>query len=98
MARELTKKFEETRRGTLGELAAHYAEAGPPRGEIVVLVGPGEDVVVDGDMLDAAIAQADETRPVKEVAAELAEKLGLPRRDVYARILELRQSGEADED
>lgn len=97
VARELTKKFEETRRGTLDELAAHYAEAGPPRGEIVVLVGPGEAIVADGNMLDAAIAEADETRPVKEVAGEIAEKLGLPRRDVYARILELRQDAEGDE-
>jgi 16S rRNA (cytidine1402-2'-O)-methyltransferase len=97
VARELTKKFEETRRGTLDELAAHYAEAGPPRGEIVVLVGPGEAIIADGNMLDAAIAEADETRPVKEVAGEIAEKLGLPRRDVYARILELRQDAEGDE-
>ena len=97
VARELTKKFEEMRRGTLAELAAHYAEAGPPRGEIVVLVGPGEAIVADGNMLDAAIAEADETRPVKEVAGEIAEKLGLPRRDVYARILELRQDAEGDE-
>ncbi len=97
VARELTKKFEETRRGTLAELAAHYAEAGPPRGEIVVLVGPGETIAADADMLDAAIAQTDETRPVKEVAGEIAEKLGLPRRDVYARILELRQDAEGDE-
>jgi len=97
VARELTKKFEETRRGTLDELAAHYAESGPPRGEIVVLVGPGEAIVADGNMLDAAIAEADETRPVKEVAGEIAEKLGLPRRDVYARILELRQDAEGDE-
>ena len=40
VARELTKKFEESRRGKLADLAAHYAREGPPRGEIVVLVGP----------------------------------------------------------
>ena len=40
VARELTKMFEEARRGTLAELAAHYEAAGPPRGELVVLVGP----------------------------------------------------------
>lgn len=98
VARELTKKFEETRRGTLAELAAHYAEAGPPRGEIVVLVGPGEEVVASEDMLDAAIAQADESRPMKEVAAEIAAKLGLGRRTVYERMLELRQDAAGDGD
>ena len=40
VARELTKLFEETRRGTLESLAAHYADAGPPKGEVVVVVGP----------------------------------------------------------
>jgi 16S rRNA (cytidine1402-2'-O)-methyltransferase len=100
VARELTKKFEETRRGTLAELAAHYAEAGPPRGEIVVLVGPGEALVASEDMLDTAIAAADEARPMKEVAAEIAAKLGLGRRTVYERMLELRQDevGDGDSD
>lgn len=96
VARELTKKFEETRRGRLAELAEHYAEAGPPRGEIVVLVGPGEAPVASEDMLDTAIAAADETRPMKEVAAEIAAKLGLGRRTVYERMLELRQDEDSD--
>lgn len=95
VARELTKKFEETRRGSLADLAAHYAEAGPPRGEIVVLVGPpeGRDAPEEG-ALDAAILAADDTRPLKEIAAEIAEALGLKRRDVYERALELREDDE----
>ncbi len=40
VARELTKLHEEVRRGPLAELARHYEEAGPPRGEVTVLVGP----------------------------------------------------------
>ncbi len=97
VARELTKLFEELRRGTLAELAAHYAEAGPPRGEIVVLVGPGEGAApVDAETLDAAILAAGEDRPLKEIAAELAERLGMKRRDVYARALELRETDETD--
>jgi 16S rRNA (cytidine1402-2'-O)-methyltransferase len=95
VARELTKLFEELRRGTLAELAAHYAEAGPPRGEIVVLVGPGEGAeAADADTVDAAILAAGDERPLKEIAAELAERFGLKRRDVYERALELRETGE----
>ncbi len=95
VARELTKKFEETRRGTLAELAAHYAEAGPPRGEIVILVGPpaGHEAPEEG-ALDAAILAADDSRPLKEIAADIAEALGLKRRDVYERALELREDDE----
>jgi len=40
VAREITKKFEEVRRGTCAELAEHYAQAGPPKGEVVIVVGP----------------------------------------------------------
>ncbi|HET8728875.1 MAG TPA: 16S rRNA (cytidine(1402)-2'-O)-methyltransferase, partial [Alphaproteobacteria bacterium] len=40
VARELTKLFEEVRRGRLDELARHYGEVGPPKGEIVVVIGP----------------------------------------------------------
>jgi 16S rRNA (cytidine1402-2'-O)-methyltransferase len=98
VARELTKKFEETRRGSLAELAAHYVEAGPPRGELVILVGPSADPGhADESTLDAAILAADETRPLKEIAAEIAERLGLKRRDVYERALALREAADDEE-
>jgi len=97
VARELTKKFEETRRGFLPDLAAHYAEAGSPRGEIVILVGPpGEQGAPDANALDAAILAADDSRPLKEIAAEIAETFGLKRRDVYERALELRHADDRD--
>jgi 16S rRNA (cytidine1402-2'-O)-methyltransferase len=99
VARELTKKFEEARRGSLAELAAHYDSEGPPRGEIVVLVGPpAGDGEPDAGALDAAILAADASRPLKDIAAEIAEKLGLKRRDVYERALELRASQTSDDE
>jgi len=99
VARELTKKFEETRRGFLSDLAAHYAEHGPPRGEIVILVGPPtEQAAPDANAVDAAILAADGTRPLKEIAAEIAETLGLKRRDVYERALKLREADDGEED
>jgi 16S rRNA (cytidine1402-2'-O)-methyltransferase len=91
VARELTKLFEEARRGTLAELAGQYAQEGPPRGEIVILVGPAaEGGEGDEAALDEAILAADPGRPLKEVSAEIAARLGLKRRDVYERALALR--------
>ncbi len=99
VARELTKRFEEVRRGGLAELAAHYAEAGPPRGEVVVVVGPPQrGLPVSAEGLDAAILAADAARPVKVIAAEIAERFGMKRRDVYERALQLRQAGGGDSD
>ena len=49
VARELTKLFEEVRRGELGELARHYGEAGPPLGEVVVVIGPPGEAPPMGD-------------------------------------------------
>lgn len=97
VARELTKMFEEVRRGALTDLAAHYAEAGPPRGEIVIAVGPGQDAAgSDAGALDAAILAADGERPLKEIAAEIAGRFGLKRRDVYERALALRGADDGD--
>lgn len=90
VARELTKLFEETRRGTLASLAAHYAEAGPPRGEIVILAGPPEEKAATGADLDTALRDALGSMPTKEAAASVAEALGLPRREVYQRALQLK--------
>jgi 16S rRNA (cytidine1402-2'-O)-methyltransferase len=97
VARELTKLYEEVRRGSLDELAAHYRQAGPPRGEIVLVVGPPAaetDVAFD---LDAALRQALTRLSVKDAAASVAAISGLKRRLVYARALELTQNAAADE-
>jgi 16S rRNA (cytidine1402-2'-O)-methyltransferase len=93
VTRELTKMFEETRRGTLPELAAHYAEAGPPRGEIVLLVGPPGEHEVTPERLDAALRDALDGQPTKAAANAVAEALGLPKREVYQRALQLKADG-----
>ena len=89
VCRELTKRFEQTRRDTLSALAAAYASEPDPKGEIVVVVGPPLAREVGPEDLDAALAQALEGASVKDASAEVAERLGLPRRQVYARALDL---------
>ncbi len=87
VARELTKRFEEVRRGSLPELAA-WCVATAVRGEVTVLVGPGsQDADVEG--LDARLRSALATQSVKDAAALVAAATGLPRKLVYARALEL---------
>ncbi len=93
VARELTKLFEETRRAPLGELASHYATAGAPRGEIVVLVGPPVDSVPSEADLDVALAQALQKLPTKQAANSVAEAFGIPKREAYRRALELKDNG-----
>lgn len=89
VCRELTKRFEEVRRGSLGDLAAAYAGAPDPKGEIVLVVGPPLRTEVGPEALDAALAAALARLSVKDAAAEVAAALDLPRRAVYMRALEL---------
>lgn len=90
VARELTKLHEEVRRGDIEALAAHYAAAGGPRGEIVVVVGPPAPVEIGtGFDLDAALRDALVHASLRDAAAAVAAASGLPRRRVYARALEL---------
>ncbi len=90
VARELTKLFEEVRRGTLGDLAAAYGEAGPPKGEITVVVGPpAADAEISEEEIDTRLRTALETATVRDAAARIAAETGRPRRAVYARALAL---------
>ena len=93
VCRELTKLHEEARRGSLSELAAHYAETGPPRGEVVIVVGPPAADDWDAGRIDAALRAALEDMRVKEAASHVAEASGWSRRDVYARALTLKGEG-----
>ena len=89
VCRELTKTFEEVRRGTLSSLAAHYAGTEPPRGEIVLVVGPPlEEAAGDADV-DAALARALAERSLKDAVAAVSALTGRPKREVYARALTL---------
>jgi 16S rRNA (cytidine1402-2'-O)-methyltransferase len=91
VARELTKLFEETRRGGLGALAAHYAQAGAPKGEMVVLIaGAAPTAAIDEQMLNIALQAALDRLSLKDAAAEVADAFGLKRRDVYQRALALK--------
>lgn len=89
VAREISKKFEETVTGKLGELAARYADT-PPKGEIVVVVGPPGAAEPAGEAeIDSALREAMLRSSASRAAAEVAQALGLPRRQVYERALAL---------
>ncbi len=95
MARELTKTFEEIRRGSLEELRLALADEPLPKGELVVLVGPPlrGDASSDVD-LDAALLKALADHPLKSAVAAVVEETGLPRRTVYQRALALKRQDE----
>jgi 16S rRNA (cytidine1402-2'-O)-methyltransferase len=88
VAREITKLHEECRRGLPAGLIAWY-EANPPKGEIVLLIGPPFDhgyATIDADgLLREALSQS---KP-SQAAAQVAKATGLDRRALYARALEL---------
>ncbi len=90
IARELTKKFEEVLRGTLGELTEALAER-ELKGEIVLLIGRGHDEVTEETMEDA-LRRAMAEMTLKDAAATVAEAYGLPRRKVYQAALEMDKS------
>ena len=93
VAREISKIFEECVTGTLTELSARYADA-PPKGEIVVVVGPpGEAVAEEADdaTLEAALREAMADKPVAQAAKAVAKRFGLDRHEVYARALTLKE-------
>ena len=94
VTRELTKLHEEVRRGPLSELAAHYEKAGPPKGEVTLVIGPPEDVVPDTMAIDAALQAALPFMPVKAAAEMIAALTGAARKSVYDRALELKDVGE----
>jgi len=94
VARELTKAFEEIRRGTLATLAGHYAEAGAPKGEIVVLVAPPQPLeVVDEAETDRLLLSLAGEMAASRAAAEAARMTGQPKQALYRRLIELKEGG-----
>ena len=88
VARELTKRFEECRAGTPEELAAHYA-AHPPKGEIVLLIGPPVAGAQEHDIDALLLAELAHAKP-SQAAASVARLTGADRKALYARAMELK--------
>jgi len=90
VCRELTKLYETIVRGGLSQLAAD-PQFEAPKGEIVVLVGPGRETEATAADADAALTEALTRLKPADAAAEVAKALGLPRRDLYKRALALKE-------
>lgn len=94
VCRELTKLYETVVRGPLDVLAADPTLQAP-KGEIVILVGPGREMEATAADVDLALREALSRLKPAEAAGEVARALGLPRRELYRRALELK-ADEAD--
>ncbi len=95
VCRELTKMFEEVTAMPIADLARHYAEIEPPKGEAVVVIGPppaGAGAWSDA-AVDAALTEALAEQSVKDAAAAVAAASGRPRKALYARAMELKGRG-----
>lgn len=93
LCRELTKRFEQIRRAPLAELAETLAAEDPPRGEVVLVIGPPpEGPATDAETLDAALTDALSRLSLKDAVREAQAATGLPRKMVYARALALSET------
>jgi 16S rRNA (cytidine1402-2'-O)-methyltransferase len=83
LCRELTKLHEEVRRAPLADLAETLAGAEPPRGELVLVVGPPVQAAPSEAEVEAELRAALAEMPLKRAAARVAERTGMGKRDVY---------------
>jgi 16S rRNA (cytidine1402-2'-O)-methyltransferase len=99
VARELTKRHEDVRRGRLAALARHYGEAGAPRGEAVIVVGPPEAAPAGAEPdVEARLRVLLASHSLRDAVALLADETGIARRILYERALALRAGAEDRED
>lgn len=95
VVRELTKKFEQSNRGTLSKLLAYYQENGEPKGEIVIVIGRGEKA--QAPQVDVCALLKDALKKhdsVRDAVDAVTEQTGLDRRKIYKQALELKNDNE----
>ena len=91
IGRELTKKFEEIRRGSLSELSDHYKQTGAPKGEITIVVAPptASETEASPEEIDRLLRNALASASLKDAVSGVVAATGAVKRNVYARALEL---------
>jgi 16S rRNA (cytidine1402-2'-O)-methyltransferase len=96
VAREITKFYEEAKRGTLVELSQYYAEVGPPKGEITVVVAPPLPAENSVESIDSRLMELLINMSVNDAAKVASEELGLPKAKLYSRTLYLKRTRNDD--
>ena len=89
VARELTKLHEEMRRGLPAGVRAYF-DANPPRGEIVLLIGPPPESVASEEEAEIMLVAALRTMKASQAAGQVAKATGMDRKALYARAMALR--------
>ena len=92
LARELTKKFQEIKRGDIEELIAYLSTKPSIKGEIVLVVGHPEEKLVNLRDIHKELAEMVEKEGVKGASVILSQKYGLPKKEIYAEALELKKN------
>jgi 16S rRNA (cytidine1402-2'-O)-methyltransferase len=94
VTRELTKLFEEVRRGTLPELADYCRRAGAPKGEVTIVIAPPLPLAPVAEAeVERLLGEALTRLSPRDAAADVATATGLPRRCIYARAVALKGGG-----
>lgn len=87
--RELTKMYEEVKRGTLSDLILHYNTKGAPKGEIVVVLGHAVSEIVSTESIEKQLQKALEKMSVRDAAEMVAKATGKPKKTIYTLALKL---------
>ena len=91
VVREITKLFEEVRRGSFEELGQYYEENGSPKGEVVLVLSPPGATQAEAVDIDQLLAKALETHSIRDACTLVAGTLGMPRKQIYQRALALKE-------
>ncbi len=89
VTRELTKLHEEVLRGAAEDVQAILAARASVKGEITLVIGPpaADEAIASEETIGAAITEALKSMPAAKAAADIARRLNIPKKDIYARIL-----------
>lgn len=83
VTRELTKMYEEVRRDTLSNLVTYYEQVGEPKGEIVIVIGPGEKAEATPEDINTRLAELLKDLSVRDASAQVADEMGIPKKQAY---------------
>ncbi|MEK6746185.1 MAG: 16S rRNA (cytidine(1402)-2'-O)-methyltransferase [Pseudomonadota bacterium] len=90
IVREITKLYEESRRGKLSELLDNIEKNGAPKGEVVIVIAPPQNVeIIEKQQVEEHLEMLLKSHSVKEAATIIAEQTGQSRKEIYASALKI---------